>query len=70
MPVMHGIRTRWMFKNHHSTWKAHVVTWMISHLKKLQGMGYLCLHRCQPRRAKRRLVDPGSREAALLTRRA
>ena len=27
-------------------------------------------HRCQPWRAKRRLVDPSSREAALLTRRA
>ncbi len=27
-------------------------------------------HRCQPWRAKRRLVNPGSREAALLTRRA
>ncbi len=26
--------------------------------------------RCQPWRAKRRLVDPSSREAALLTRRA
>ncbi|MCP4266534.1 MAG: hypothetical protein GY777_13335 [Candidatus Brocadiaceae bacterium] len=26
--------------------------------------------RCQPWRAKRRLVNPGSREAALLTRRA
>ncbi len=28
------------------------------------------LDRCQPWRAKRRLVDPSSREAALLTRRA
>ncbi len=27
-------------------------------------------NRCQPWRAKRRLVNPGSREAALLTRRA
>ena len=32
--------------------------------------GPTVLIRCQPWRAKRRLVDPGSREAALLTRRA
>ncbi|MEJ1398877.1 MAG: hypothetical protein RPU52_15350, partial [Candidatus Sedimenticola sp. (ex Thyasira tokunagai)] len=31
---------------------------------------YLSDFRCQPWRAKRRLVIPGSREAALLTRRA
>ncbi|WP_419653649.1 group II intron reverse transcriptase/maturase, partial [Thiolapillus sp.] len=30
----------------------------------------LTLHRCQPWRAKRRLVDPSSREAALFSRRA
>ncbi|MEJ1297822.1 MAG: hypothetical protein RPU64_04340, partial [Candidatus Sedimenticola sp. (ex Thyasira tokunagai)] len=33
-------------------------------------VGHLIDFRCQPWRAKRRLVIPGSREAALLTRRA
>ncbi len=35
-----------------------------------ENINFKDIQRCQPWRAKRRLVDPSSREAALLTRRA
>ncbi len=38
--------------------------------RKGTGPGWGCLDRCQPWRAKRRLVVPSSREAALFSRRA
>ncbi len=38
--------------------------------QSIQGMDRTLLARCQPWRAKRRLVDPSSREAALFSRRA
>ncbi|MBL3619313.1 MAG: type II toxin-antitoxin system VapC family toxin, partial [gamma proteobacterium endosymbiont of Lamellibrachia anaximandri] len=42
--------------------------WLLGRKTALRTLD--ALHRCQPWRAKRRLVVPGSREAALLTRRA
>ncbi|WP_419637505.1 IS66 family insertion sequence element accessory protein TnpA, partial [Thiolapillus sp.] len=57
-------------------WQPHISAWQQSGLTQKayceqQELRYSTFgYRCQPWRAKRRLVDPSSREAALFSRRA